>query len=517
MGDTSATKVTAIPTDVAALRDTFNADRTRPLATRKRLLRQILALVNENEKELCAALKVDLNRHPHEGFYIELNMIKSEVQEHLDYLDDWAAPRAVSTPMACFPGHSSLVAEPLGVVLVFGTWNYPIYTTLLPLAGILSAGNCAYIRLAADGSTDATNAVLAKLLPEYLDRDFVRVARGGLDVSKACLAQRYDLIFCTGSERIGKIIARAAAETLTPTVLELGGKTPTIVDETADLDVSARRIAWGAFLNAGQTCVRPDHVFVSETVGDAFVDLLKHHIVSLFSSDPETFDTYGRVVNQMQVDKMAQILAADAAYIVHGGQVTAATRFVAPTVLNFGSDHAAFDASAAMADEIFGPILPVVYYRDVPSVIAAIRRRPKPLSLYVFSRTQATIDAFLERTSSGSFCINDDMLPMSNHNLPHGNVGLGRYHGKFSFETFSHDKGVLRKYFALDLPQRYMPYSDLDTAFVRFVTSPIPRAVGQAALGVAIAVPVAAVAYAAFNHVPETYLGRLRQCMWPTK
>ncbi|CAK4070958.1 unnamed protein product [Aphanomyces euteiches] len=482
-----------VASDVAALRKTFNSEKTRPLVVRKEIIKQLRRLIVENEQELCQALQQDLHKHPAETYAFEMTTVLKEIQEHLDYLDDWAAPHSVATSIVCLPGMSSIVAEPLGVVLLFGTWNYPIYLSLLPLVGALSAGNCALVRFAADGSVDATNALLASLFDKYLDRDIVRYAIGGLDVSKEVLAQRYDLIFCTGSERIGKIVARAAAENLTPVVLELGGKSPTIIDDTADLTVTARRVAWGAFANAGQTCVRPDHVFVSEMIGDAFVQQLKHETERLFSADPVAVDHYGRIANDAHFDKLHLILKQDAKYIVHGGDVDRATRFIAPTILNFKSDRGAFDRSAAMADEIFGPIIPVVYSSDLSSILAAILSRPKPLGLYVFSRNQKTIDRILSRTSSGAACVNDTMMQMSNHNLPFGGVGssgMGRYHGKFSFDTFSHAKAILRKPFWLDLPQRYMPYTPLNVKIVRLLLSPIPRAAVRGVLGTVILVAV---------------------------
>ncbi|EQC24823.1 hypothetical protein SDRG_17287 [Saprolegnia diclina VS20] len=451
-GNPTMTETDRIRTDVDALRHSFAAKKTLPLETRKALLRQLRAMLRDNEAPIAAALNTDLHKPAHETFLTEIGLVLAEIQTHLDYLNDWSAPQYTWTSLSCFPGRSLTLAEPLGVVCIFGTWNYPLHVTLLPLVGAISAGNCALVRLAADGSVDATNAVLADLMATYLDTDIVRAVRGSLDVSKEVLAQRFDLIFCTGGPVIGKAVARAAAEHLTPIVLELGGKTPAIVDATADLEVSAKRLAWGAFINGGQTCVRPDHIFVATEVGDAFVAALQKALVDLFTATPETSADYGRVANVQQLFKMKALVEKEKAYLVHGGDCNVTTRFVAPSLFNYKDDMAAFNASALMDDELFGPLLPIVYYSDLDAVLETIRFKPKPLALYVFSRNEDRIQAALQHTSSGSVVINDCVMQMGNLNLPFGGVGgsgLGTYHGQRSFTTFSHTKAVLRKYFWL--------------------------------------------------------------------
>ncbi|RHY35409.1 hypothetical protein DYB32_000128 [Aphanomyces invadans] len=433
------TAVAAISKDVAALRASFGADRTRPLKFRKRQLQFLRQMLVDHEATLSNALHTDMRKDPHDVYLFEIGPILYEIQLHMDYLDDWAASRSVAVNAPCLPGQSWVVPEPLGVVLIFGTWNYPLNVTLLPLVGAISAGNCVFIRLPAEGSTDATNALLARLLAVYMDPDVVRFASGGLDVSKETLAQRYDLIFCTGSERIGKIIARAAAETLTPVVLELGGKSPTIVDATVNLEVRSTVICSPTRIPC------PQHI--------------------------------KRIVDQ------------DAAFVVHGGSTDATDRYIAPTIVNFKSNTAAFDASAAMADEIFGPVLPVVYYDSLSTVVARIKRSPKPLALYLFTTNKSVMDSVVQRTSSGGVCINDTMLQIGNFNLPFGGVGasgMGRYHGKYSFDTFSHEKAVMRKSFWLDLPQRYPPFTSSAVKFVRLVMTPVPRSLLRLSWWVAV-------------------------------
>ncbi|ETV92711.1 hypothetical protein H310_13140 [Aphanomyces invadans] len=483
------TAVAAISKDVAALRASFGADRTRPLKFRKRQLQFLRQMLVDHEATLSNSLQTDMRKDPHDVYLFEIGPILYEIQLHMDYLDDWAASRSVAVNAPCLPGQSWVVPEPLGVVLIFGTWNYPLNVTLLPLVGAISAGNCVFIRLPAEGSTDATNALLARLLAVYMDPDVVRFASGGLDVSKETLAQRYDLIFCTGSERIGKIIARAAAETLTPVVLELGGKSPTIVDATVNLELAAKRIAWGAFSNAGQTCVRPDHVFVESSIGDAFVAALKVETAALYGANAKDSREYARLGNALHFDKIKRIVDQDAAFVVHGGSTDATDRYIAPTIVNFKSNTAAFDASAAMADEIFGPVLPVVYYDSLSTVVARIKRSPKPLALYLFTTNKSVMDSVVQRTSSGGVCINDTMLQIGNFNLPFGGVGasgMGRYHGKYSFDTFSHEKAVMRKSFWLDLPQRYPPFTSSAVKFVRLVMTPVPRSLLRLSWWVAV-------------------------------
>ncbi|OQS00396.1 aldehyde dehydrogenase [Achlya hypogyna] len=490
-----ATPLERIAADVTDLRASFDAGKTLPLEARKAVLRQIRAMMVDGEPELAEALATDLHKPPHETYLTEIGLVLAEVQTHLDYLDDWSARSYKWTSLACFPGRSYTVPEPYGVACIIGTWNYPIHVILLPLVGAISAGNCALVRLPADGSVDTTTAVLAKLFAKHLDPGVVRFAKGGLDVSKTVLAQRFDFIFCTGGPAIGKAVARAAAEHLTPVVLELGGKSPAIVDATADVVVAARRIAWGAFINAGQTCVRPDHVFVDAKIGDTFVGALRAAVVALFGESPEMSPDYGRVANTTQFFKMKALIEKEKRFLVHGGATAAAARFVAPALFNYKTDDAAFRQSALMEDEIFGPLLPIVYFSaGVEPVLEAIRARPKPLALYVFSTHAPTVDRFVTRTSSGSVVVNDCVVQMGNLNLPFGGVGgsgQGAYHGRTSFRTFSHSKAVLQKYFWLDLPQRYMPHTASAKWLTRRAIAPVPRAVVRRTVAVVVVAAVA--------------------------
>ncbi|CAK4654345.1 unnamed protein product [Aphanomyces euteiches] len=475
----AASTAESIGADLSVLRASFRQGKLRPVENRKRILRQIQTLIKEGTPLLEEACLRDLNKHPMEFFVMELAGIHAELQEHLDHLDDWTAPEKVSTNLVNLPGSSYIVSDPLGVCCIIDTWNYPVSLLFGPLIGCIGAGNCALVRLPPEGTCDHVTAVVASLLDKYVDSDVVRYVVGGIESNIAMLKHKFDLIFVTGGTTIGKIVARAAAETLTPIVLELGGKSPCIVDGgSLDLNVAATRIAWGAFANTGQTCLRPDYLLVHSSVGDRLVSLVIEKLVQFFGTDPEQSDSYGRVVNATQHDRLKAIIDSDRAFLVHGGDTNAATRYIAPTLLNFKTNLNTFEESAAMQGELFGPVLPILYYDNLDSVVDIVTSRPKPLALYIFSNNKHNIERVRTETSSGSLCINDVMAQNSNSALPFGGVGnsgMGSYHGKHSFKTFSHQKAVLWKSTMLDFPQRYMPYSESKASFLRLTMKPITR------------------------------------------
>ncbi|OQR85815.1 aldehyde dehydrogenase [Achlya hypogyna] len=490
------TSAETIQSHVAALRAAYRTGAVSSLAARKTQLVQLRRLIEEGFELLQAAMKKDLHKHATETWAMEIAGTLSEIQEHLDYMDDWAAPQKVGTNLVNIPGSSYTMADPLGVCCIMGTWNYPLMLVLMPLVGCLSAGNCALIRLPSEGTCDNVAAALAYLLDKYMDPSVVRYVAGGIDANKAMLAQKFDLIFCTGGCTIGKIVARAAAEHLTPVVLELGGKSPAIIDASIDVAVTARRLVWGAFTNAGQTCVRPDYIMVHASVGPQLVAAMKQAVIDMFGADPQASDSYGRLVNAAQFERISRIYASDKAFAVHGGQSDGAERFFGPTIFNFESNYAAFAASAAMEGEIFGPLLPVCYYTDINAVLGHVSDGPKPLALYVFSTSGDFKRLVLTRTTSGSACVNDTMMQLSNPHLPFGGVGnsgMGSYHGRQSFRVFSHQKSVLYKHFALDIPQRYQPYTPFARKLLGAALFPIPRLWPRLALLAVVAAVVAVV------------------------
>lgn len=446
---------------VQTLRTTFNSDLTRDLAWRQGQLAALERMMIENEAEISEALKADLGKPFGEAATAEIDFVRKEAAHARKQLRRWARPHRTGTPLAIQPGKSFIEAAPYGVTLIIGAWNYPFQLVLGPLVGAIAAGNCAVIKpseMAAQSS-----ALLKRLVECYLDPRAFAVVEGDADVSTALLAQRFDLIFYTGGERVGRIVMAAAAKHLTPVVLELGGQNPCIVDETADLAVAARRIVWGRFLNAGQICVAPDHVYVAASVEARFLEALKREVTTMFGPDPKQSPDYGRIINSRHAARLQALLANGRA--VTGGQADVDACYVAPTILT----EVAADAPV-LAEEIFGPILPVLPYQTLDAPIAAINARSPALALYAFTRNKATADRIIAATRSGSVTINDTVVFMANPNLPFGGVGasgIGAYHGRFSFETFSHRRAVLRRSFALDASIRYPPFTKGKLALLR--------------------------------------------------
>lgn len=468
----------SIADDVAALRRAFKSRATRPLDVRRKQLEQLQKLIHEGWPELRDALHKDLHRHSLESRMSDVNMVDSELQDHLDYLDDWAKPEKVWTSLTTLPGSSFIQPEPLGVVCIISTWNYPVQLALQPLVGALSAGNCVLLRLPGDDTSVHTNNALIRLFAKYVDKRFVRLVHGGVDATKTMLEHRFDLIFCTGGTFIGKIVAEAAAKFLTPTVLELGGKSPAIVDETCDVAMAVKRIGWASFMNAGQTCVRPDYLMVSAKIGDEFVKQLEQTLKKFFGENAKESDNLARLINARAYERVSSLLKQDKQYVTFGGDLDESQRYIAPTILNFKREFASFSSSACMSQEIFGPILPIYYYEDLNEAIDYITEHEKPLALYVYTSNKITRERVINETSSGGVCVNDSNIQLSNPNLPFGGVGnsgMGAYHGKFSFDTFSHKKAVLVRTSWLDIPQRYYPYTENTEKLMAKLIKPIPR------------------------------------------
>lgn len=441
---------------VERLRATFRSGVTRPVAWRRDQLRALIRMLTEGEEELLAALAADLGKPAVEGWSTEIALPIADIEDTLKRLDGWVRPERVPTPMAQRPGRSWIVREPLGVALVIAPWNYPLQLLVLPLAAALAAGNCVIVK--PSELAPATSAAIARLLPRYTDPAAVHVVEGGVAETTELLAQRLDHIFYTGNGRVGRIVMRAAAEHLTPVTLELGGKSPAIVAADADVPVAARRIAWGKFLNAGQTCVAPDHVLVHRAVHDRFVAELRTAVRQFYGEDPRSSPDYGRIVNDQHFTRVTGLLDAGGyANLVTGGQRDAASRYLAPTVVDGVRDDAAL-----MAEEIFGPVLPVLPVEDVAAAVDRVNAADKPLALYAFTGDQATVRQIVDGTSSGGVVINHTLLHLSVPGLPFGGVGasgMGAYHGRHGFEVFSHRRAMLAKPAKPDLPVQYPPYT----------------------------------------------------------
>jgi len=437
---------------VARLRRAFDSGVTRPLEWRLSQLKQFAAMLRDNEPAMIEALRQDLGKPEFEAWIGEIGFLMGDVSYAIKHLPKWLKPRKVKTPLAAQPAKARVYSEPLGVVLIIAPWNYPIQLALAPLVGALAAGNCAVIK--PSEVAPASSALMAKLIPKYFDRDAVVVVEGGVPETTTLLAQRFDHIFYTGNGTVGRIVMEAAAKHLTPVTLELGGKSPAIVDRDVDLDVAARRIVWGKFFNAGQTCVAPDYVLVHESMEQALIERLRATLRDFYGDDPKQSPNYARVVNKRHHARLSRLL--DSGEKVVGGETDVESKYIAPTVLRNVDP-----GSPAMADEIFGPILPVLTVPDVDAAIRFINERPKPLALYVFTRDKDCAARVLERTSSGGACVNDAVSHLLPPELPFGGVGpsgMGAYHGKAGFDTFTHKKSVLDKPTYVDPSLRYPPY-----------------------------------------------------------
>ncbi|QZY51186.1 aldehyde dehydrogenase family protein [Leucobacter tenebrionis] len=441
MNDTEVDRIAGI---VAGLRHGFERGVTRPEAWRREMLRRLRALLMERGAEFEAALYQDLGKSGAEAQLTEIGFLIAEIDHALARLHGWMRPRRVGVPLAVQPASARVVPEPLGVALIIAPWNYPLMLALSPAIGAIAAGNAVVVK--PSELAPATSHLIASTVPDALDRRAVAVVEGGVPQTTALLEQRFDHIFYTGNGRVGRIVARAAAEHLTPTTLELGGKSPVYVDDSVDLPQVAMRIAWGKFMNAGQTCVAPDYVLGSPRVLRALGPLLAEAIHHLYGSAPDRNPDYGRIVNDAQFERLVGYLS-DGEVLVGGGH-DAAARFIEPTVLR----GVARDA-AVMRDEIFGPILPLVEVSDLDDALAFVTARDKPLAAYVFSDSAEARDRWERETSSGALGFGVPVLHLVAPELPFGGVGesgSGAYHGERSFRVFSHEKAVLSKPLAPD-------------------------------------------------------------------
>lgn len=429
----------------------FATGGTRPLKFRRAQLQKLSVALKRHEASLLAALQTDLGKSPFQAFSTELGLIHAEIRHALNNLRRWSAPQWRPTPWFSAPARGWVQAEPLGVALILGPWNYPAQLLLTPLVSAITAGNCAVLKPSelAPRTADA----IAALVKETFAPEFISVVTGGADTATALLAERFDKIFFTGSTNIGRIVAAAAAKHLTPVTLELGGKCPVIFCADADLELAAKRIAWGKFMNAGQTCVAPDFVLLPRGARERFQAALKKSLREFYGEDASKSPDYGRIVNARHFARLLNYL--NDGKVALGGVRDAADLFIAPTVLTDVSPE-----SAVMREEIFGPILPVLEFDRLEDALALLRGQPTPLALYVFTNDRAMEARVLAEVRSGGVCINDVVSHMIGGRLPFGGLGesgLGAYHGRAGFEAFSHQRTILRRATWLDTPFRYPP------------------------------------------------------------
>ncbi|PWV71016.1 aldehyde dehydrogenase (NAD+) [Nocardia neocaledoniensis] len=434
---------------VARARSLFDAGATRALAERERRLRDLRAMITDNEPALEAALWSDLHKSAAEAQFTEIGVVVAEINHALRQLRGWAKPRRASIPVGLWPASARLVPEPLGVVLVIAPWNYPLQLLLDPLVGVLAAGNTAVLK--PSEMAPATSALIARLVPQYFRDGAVAVVEGGVAETTELLEQRFDHIVFTGSGTVGRVVMRAAAEHLTPVTLELGGKSPVWFDDDDNIEEVARRLAWAKYTNAGQTCVAPDYVMTTPDRIPALTAALRAAITDLWGADPSAGKDYGRIVSDRHFDRLTALLAD--ADIVVGGQHDRTERYLAPTVVTFAqtSEHPVVGPDAhhpLLREEIFGPILPIVAVGSPQEAVAVINRWEKPLALYVFSDSPQTRRLFEEQTSSGAVVHNAAIIHVAATEIPFGGIGasgMGAYHGEYSWRAFSHEKPVVTK------------------------------------------------------------------------
>ena len=441
----------------------FNSNSTRDLEWRKQQLQQIKRLVNDNEQAFIDALASDLGKPAQEAWITEVSYVTGDVDHVCKRLSAWAKKRRVATPIVAQPGRSYIQPEPQGTVLIIGAWNYPMQLILAPLVAVLAAGNCAIVK--PSELAPATSMLLAKLIPQYLDSQAVSVVEGAVEETSALLSLPFDHIMYTGNGQVARIVMTAAAKHLTPVTLELGGKSPVYVDKSTDITITAQRIAWGKWMNAGQTCIAPDYIITTADMVTPLVDALKKQIEKMFGKDPKQSKSYGRIVNTRHAQRIAQYLTDIDVEI--GGDVDIENKYVAPTiVLNPPLD------SALMTDEIFGAILPVITIDSFDDAKRFVKERDKPLSSYIFSKNKEQCQTWVNEISSGSQCINDVIMFNAVPELPFGGIGpsgMGQYSGKAGFDNFSHLKSVLARPFVKDLPVRFAPYSKMKFKLLRWI------------------------------------------------
>ena len=429
----------------------FESNITKKVDFRIEQLKKLKKAILSYENEINNALWKDLHKSPEEVYLTEISIVLAEIDLHIKNLKTWAKPTRVSTPLHVLPSSSQINYEPLGVALIIAPWNYPFQLLFNSLIGAISSGCCAILK----PSPDVPN--ISRLMEEIVQRTFqpgyVSIVQGGKEVNTLLLQERFDIIFFTGSSKVGKVVMKAAAENLTPVVLELGGKSPCIVDDSANIDIAAKRIVWGKLINAGQTCIAPDYLYVQENIKEKLLSKMVEEIKLMYGEDPKESRFYPRIVTSNAVDRLAGLLNEGDVY--YGGEINRADRYIQPTIIDNVQPH-----YQIMQEEIFGPLFPVMTFRHVYDALDYINAKEKPLAFYYFGNNDIAKEILL-RTSSGGACINDTLMHISNHHLPFGGVGnsgMGKYHGKESFLAFSNARSIVSTPTWIDIPMKYIPF-----------------------------------------------------------
>lgn len=439
----------------------FASNATIPVDFRKKALKKLKIAIQIHEDEINQALQQDLGKSPAETYMCETGMTLAELSYMYKHISGWNRPKHVLSPIAQFHADSFTVRNPRGVVLIMSPWNYPFMLTMEPLIGAIACGNCCVVKPSA--YSPATSAIIKMIIEECFPPQYVAVVEGGRQENQTLLDQKFDYIFFTGGVNVGRQVMEKASKNLTPVTLELGGKSPCIVDSTAKISLAAKRIAFGKLLNCGQTCVAPDYVLVDRSVQDKFVKYLKYHIVKMIGKSPLENQDYVHMVNRKHFDRVMGLI--DPSKVVMGGHGDENSLRIEPTITIDVTPE-----DKVMQEEIFGPIIPIIAYDSIDEAIEFIKDRPRPLACYIFSENRSVQRRFLKTVPFGGGCINDTIIHLATSRMGfggNGNSGMGSYHGKKSLDTFSHEKSIVKKYTWMDMPVRYAPYTKLKTQFLR--------------------------------------------------
>ncbi len=441
----------------------FNTNATKDVALRIKTLKKLKRILKESEEALYKGIYTDFKKSAFETYIAELALIYHELNSTIANLKNWSKKKRVKTNLANFPAKSYIIPEPLGTVLVIAAWNYPYQIALIPAISAIAAGNTVVIKPSEIPSN--TSNILAKLINTNFDKKYLTVVEGGVKTTTELLQEKWDKIFFTGSTNVGKIIYQAAAKNLTPVTLELGGKSPTFVFNDCDLKLTAKRIIWAKFLNAGQTCIAPDYLLVEEQIKDKLLAALKEEIENTYTNTKEVQENYIQIINDGHFQRLTNLIPENKVYC--GGEHNAKERIIQPTIL----DNISFE-DQIMKDEIFGPILPVITFNNLDTAIKQVKGKDKPLSLYIYSKNRKVIKKILHEISFGGGAINESLVHMSNPNLPFGGVGasgMGNYHAKAGFDSFTHYKSILHKSFLFEPNVKYTPFTNLKMKILKFL------------------------------------------------
>ncbi len=444
---------------VLSQKEYYYTNATKDVLFRKQSLERLLNSFVENESLIYDALKKDLGKSKQEAYMTEVSLVTSSIKNAISSVEKWSRPKRVKTPLSLFPSKSYIIHEPYGVVLILSPWNYPFLLSLTPLVGAIAAGNCVVLKTSK--SSPNTSDVIAKIINQTFASNYIYAIENSASYDDI-LSRPYDYIFFTGSERVGRMVMRTASEKLIPISLELGGKSPCIIDKSANIKLAAKRIIWGKIINSGQTCVAPDYVLIQEEKKQEFIEEAQNYI-SQFVKNPLDNEDYPRIVNLHHFIRLKNMIQQEQDII--GGNVDDKNLKIEPTLFT----NATFDSNI-MKDEIFGPILPIISYNNLDSVIDIVKKRPKPLACYIFGQNQSFLEKVITELSFGGGCVNDTVMHLVNENLPFGGVGnsgMGNYHGKYSFDTFSHEKSILINKNLFDNNLRYPPYTEKTISFLK--------------------------------------------------